>query len=513
MERKTAVIPCVISLLATLLLTGKTQAQLILNEANATGADQFVDVDTDKPYEGFDFGIAAYSGNDNSEIDPIQPGNPFPLDVNNNPNVTQTTLPNGWDRSQPTGWARIEGNGGDWMELVVTQDHTDLRGYTLYFENDEDFDFVTGENPDERGFIKFLHNKDFADLRAGTIITISEDDSVNEIRDQYSANPNFALFPPHDTGFDYDLSSDPSFDPFSGEDWHMHFHVDESRTDIGLPTEYFDAFSDAKVDNDEWTLYIFDATNTAAQAEAEDPQVGTVSDLTTGLVQGPIGESQPDWGQNTGAGGVNNQELLNLLADPADGTTSADFEDSDFSTFGRPNLYNVATEDTLDGAQDFSNLRDPVLSGTHDWTANGTADFGSSNNWVNARDGMIPAGGPAADWTARLANEAGGAQSRPSDFQHDSGLCECHGHQRHNDLGSPGGLDLGRQRRQPSRSDTRDGWGCSARGRPSRGGGSRSVCRRHRFRRRRDRCPSAEQRRNRTARCGAGSRRRLRSNR
>ncbi len=395
---------------ALLMLTHAAKAQLILNEANAVGADQFVDVDPEKPYEGFDFGIAAYSGNDNSETDPVQPGNPFPLDVNDNPSITQTTLPNGWDRSQPTGWARIEGNGGDWMELVVTQDHTDLRGYTLYFENDENFNFVIGENPDERGFIKFLNNKDFADLRAGTIITISEDASVNEIRDQYSANPNYALFPSHDTGFDYDLSSDPTFDPFQSDDWHVHFWVDESKTDNGLPTEYFAPFSDAKVDNDEWTLWIFDSTNTAAQAEAEDPSVSTISDLTTGLIQGPIGESQPDWGTNTGGGNVNNQELLSMNADPSDAATSADFEDVDFSTFGRPNLYNDTTEDTLDGVQDFSALRDPVLSGTHDWAATGTANFGTASNWVNARSGATPASGPAADWTGRLANDAGGAK-------------------------------------------------------------------------------------------------------
>ncbi len=393
-----------------LLLAHAAEAQLILNEANAVGADQFVDVDPEKPYEGFDFGIVTYSGNDNSETNPSDPGNPFPLDVNDNPSITQTTLPNGWDRSQPTGWARIEGNGGDWMELVVTQDHTDLRGYTLFFQNDEDFDFQIGENPDERGFIKFLNNKDFADLRAGTIITISEDASVNEIRDQYSANPNYALFPPHDTGFDYDLSSDPTFDPFQGDDWHVHFHVDESRTDNGLDTEYFAAFSDAKVDNDEWTLWIFDSTNTAAQAESEDPSVVTVSDLTTGLVQGPIGESQDDWGANTGGGNVNNQELLSMNADPSDAATSADFEDVDFSTFGRPNMYNDATEDTLDGVQDFSALRDPVLSGTHDWAAAGTSDFGAAGNWINARSGATPASGPAATWTGRLANDAGGAK-------------------------------------------------------------------------------------------------------
>ncbi len=294
---------------------GQSFAQLILNEANAVGAEEFLQTDDnfglEKPYEGYDFGVFAYSGNDNPVSDPVRPGNPFPLDLDSLTPGEQTTLPNGWDRSQPTGLARIQGNGGDWMELVVSQDHTDLRGYTLYWENDEDFDFLIGENGDERGFIKFTDNKAFANLRAGTILTLSEDGVVLELRDQFPDEVESPLGPPPHQVLNpdgsvstIDLSTDLSFDPFTGDDWHVHFHVDESLTDLGIATEYFEGFSDAKVDNDLWQMAIYDATNTAIQAEANDDGVAVISDLATGLIESIRGEA------NISGISVNNQEVF-----------------------------------------------------------------------------------------------------------------------------------------------------------------------------------------------------------
>jgi len=32
-------------------------------------------------------------------------------------------------------WGRVYGNGGDWFELVVVQDHLDLRGWQLVMED------------------------------------------------------------------------------------------------------------------------------------------------------------------------------------------------------------------------------------------------------------------------------------------------------------------------------------------------------------------------------------------
>lgn len=154
-------------------------AQLIVNEANAVSEQRFLETDIGKPYEGFDYGIVPYSGN--SQPTGSQ-GNPQPPDVDGSTVGNQTSLPNGWDHT--TGWARIQHNGGDWLELAVTQDHADLRGYTLLWANDES-DPVNGtsigDSPDERGFIKFSDDKAWADLRAGTIITLRDDSKITSV--------------------------------------------------------------------------------------------------------------------------------------------------------------------------------------------------------------------------------------------------------------------------------------------------------------------------------------------
>ncbi len=364
---------------AAALLSGSALGQVVLNEANAVGnTEPYTEIDPSKPYEGFDFGILPYSGNTNSPTAAVDPGNPF-SDVDAGTPGVQTTLPNGWDGT--TGWARILENGGDWIELVVTEDFADLRGYWLYWENDDDQDGIPAE-PNEFGYIHLSYDPAWNNLRAGTIITISEDPLRDEIRDRY---PDFIDLPSspitHDTGFDYDLTDNLTFDPIGvgtqtspevDPDWHMHFRVNEPITqNANMDTQYFLAGSNIKVDNDSWRQIIFDANNPG-------PMPG--GDLTTGQVQPPIGEDEFTWGLNTGGGGVGNQEVISLLADPVSGITAADYEDTDFSTFGRPNLYNLAgNENTLGGVQDFSALRGWVASvTTGDSNFDGIVDFGDA---------------------------------------------------------------------------------------------------------------------------------------
>ena len=344
--------------LALVMLTGNAFGQVILNEANAVGsAEPYTDTDVSKPYEGFDYGIVPYSGNTNPATAAVDPGNPF-SDVDAALPGVQSTLPNGWDGT--TGWARILNNGGDWIELVVTEDFADLRGYWLYWENDDDQDGNPAE-PNEWGFVRLSNDPAWNNLRAGTIITISEDPVRDEIRDRY---PEVLGDPPtspvtHDTGHDYDLSTDTTFDPIGvgtqlspevDADWHKHFWVNEPLTqNSNQDTQYFLAGSNIKVDNDDWRHIIFDPNNAGPTPNG---------DLSTGLVQEAIGEDEFSWGLNTGAGGVSNTEIISLNADPVSGLTAADYEDIDFSTFGRPNLYNTGgIETTLTGVQDFSGQR------------------------------------------------------------------------------------------------------------------------------------------------------------
>ncbi len=359
-----------------------THAQLIVNETNNVGqsaGNNLLQTDfPDKPYEGFDYGtVIPHSGNNNDPLNGDPPGNPYPADIDSAAG-TQTELPNGWTLAGGVGWGRIEGNGGDWIELVVTEDHADLRGYTLYWENNDTLTLPSpegiGHTADDRGAIKFTQDAVWSDLRAGSIITISELDSVDEISDGFTTGPAYSNI--HDTGHNYDLSTDTSYDPFAG-DWHMHFHLDESITNEGSATQYFESESDIKVDNDDWRMAIFDATNTTLTPEfVESNVLRPALDLTTGLVHGFIGEAAEGWD----SGGVNNEEATTLLADPVSGISNANYEDTDFSSFGSPNLYNANSESTLDGVQDFSALRDPVLA------SGGTPEDLNNDGFVDGLD-------------------------------------------------------------------------------------------------------------------------------
>ena len=387
---------------------GNAKAQLLLNEANAVGigTDSYIEADTAKPYEGYDYGVLPHSGNNEPPYS-ANPGdtlgNPFPADVDTGTAGNQTTLPNGW--TGMTGWARIKYNGGDWMELVVTEDHTDLRGWTLYWENNDN-NFGIGFTADDRGFIKMTNDPVWANLRAGTIITLSEDSYAYEIRDGYPLAPEFSY--EHDTGYAYDLRTNTGFDPFDGNnDWHIHFHVDEDYTDDGIATRWFEGYSDIKVDNDDWRMAIFDASNTTLADQVNQVASRDDLDLTTGLVGGFVGESAAGWG----GGGVNNQEVITYRGDPSGTSDVGDYEDVDFSTFGTPNLYNNSTETTLDGVQDFSGIRNPVIQNTHDWVGSGTANFGSTSSWEKADDNTTPTAGPNTLWTARLSNDTGVAKT------------------------------------------------------------------------------------------------------
>jgi hypothetical protein len=80
-----------------------------------------------------------------------------------------------------TFWGRILGNGGDWFELVVVQDHLDLRGWQAIVSDNAGALSTT---------LTFTTASILSDLRSGTVITISAD-----------------------------LASDVSYNPYSGDWW------------------------------------------------------------------------------------------------------------------------------------------------------------------------------------------------------------------------------------------------------------------------------------------------------
>lgn len=62
-------------------------------------------------------------------------------------------------------FGRIQGNGGDWFELVVITDHLDMRNWK--------FDIYNNGSLDET--LDLTDHSVWSDLRSGTIITVSED--------------------------------------------------------------------------------------------------------------------------------------------------------------------------------------------------------------------------------------------------------------------------------------------------------------------------------------------------
>jgi len=65
-----------------------------------------------------------------------------------------------------TYYGKIDGNGGDWIELIVTEDFLDIRGATLKIERSKGVPLFSG---------KFPHYIELAYLRRGTIITVSNE--------------------------------------------------------------------------------------------------------------------------------------------------------------------------------------------------------------------------------------------------------------------------------------------------------------------------------------------------
>ena len=68
-------------------------------------------------------------------------------------------------RASDSYFGRIEGNGGDWFELVVITDHLDMRNWK--------FDIYDNGTLDET--LDLTDHSIWSDLRSGTIITVAED--------------------------------------------------------------------------------------------------------------------------------------------------------------------------------------------------------------------------------------------------------------------------------------------------------------------------------------------------
>jgi hypothetical protein len=199
---------------------------------------------------------------------------PSPLILNEYNAVDPTKFLN--NLNTDTHFGRVAGNGGDWIELVVTQDHLDIRGWQLVMSN------RTGAADETVVLLDFTSDPIWADLRAGTIITVSED-----------------------------LADNVSYDPAS-DDWWINVQASSTGSGVYISPQDFD------VTNNDWQLTIKD-------------DVG----LTT---FGPAGEGV--WP----LAGVGGEEVFKLEEDPSPYITPInDYNDGTSSTFGSPNLFNAGS--------------------------------------------------------------------------------------------------------------------------------------------------------------------------
>jgi len=115
-----------------------------------------------------------------------------------------------------TYFGRVAGNGGDWLELVVIQDHLDLRGSAL------SIDEGTGAARSNTT-LTFTQSSLWSDLRSGTIITVAED-----------------------------VPDDPTYNPLGGDWW---INVQASNTASGQ----FITAHNFSVSNDDTQISVLDS--------------------------------------------------------------------------------------------------------------------------------------------------------------------------------------------------------------------------------------------------------------
>jgi hypothetical protein len=199
---------------------------------------------------------------------------------------------NGINPPTDTYFGRAASNGGDWIELVVVADHLDIRGWML--------DICEGVTCNDQ--LVFSNDTIWSDLRAGTIITVAEDEPT-------------------------DLTYNPG-----GGDWWINVQAHNGGTGTYISASNF------PVSHNDWNI--------------------TIRDDGSAHVFGPLGEHVPiTAGCSPPQDDLNSGEIFRLeqpptaLIDPCFLTLN-DWEDGVVSTFGEENQWNSGLASQL-----FNDLR------------------------------------------------------------------------------------------------------------------------------------------------------------
>jgi hypothetical protein len=241
-------------------------------------------------------------------------------------------------------FGRIQGNGGNWIELVVVKDHADIRGWQLCWAEPGDpiyddtgllqwdptgadqwygdYYNVNGSTV-KQGVVTFSDDVLWSDLRAGTIITIIEAESVTNA-----------------AGVECLSGTDTSLDLRNGDAWLHVSTLDEAAQPAPLLTSTSNITGDNPgefvVGNDAWELMIKDNLGRTAFV--------------------PVGEGVPNW---TG-GGCSSVEAMFVKASPHDVFDETYYDDTKWTTFGSSNVWDQGGD-----WQDFDNICATVLVEPH----------------------------------------------------------------------------------------------------------------------------------------------------
>lgn len=222
-------------------------------------------------------------------------------------------------------FGRVLGNQNNWIELVVTQDHLDIRGWKLRWAENLKFgtngtDLWYGDSNVNQGIITFSNDARWSNLRVGTILTVIEFKATGQTQ----------------LGYDDDFT----FDPCNG-DWWINVHTMANTGLISTVTNVAtDAAGNFSVGNDGWLMQV---VNAAGQV------------VTPSCGEGALGYA---------GGGVSSTEVCRLEGDPRMVTDTSMYDDADGSSFGRPNSWgdpvNLLCKNNQ--GQYFAEMRAPVLA-------------------------------------------------------------------------------------------------------------------------------------------------------
>lgn len=149
----------------------------------------------------------------------------------------------------------VDGNGGDWIELLVVEDHLDIRGWCIVMHDRHQVDWI----------LTFTDELLLEDLRAGTIITLAED-----------------------------LPEDAAYDPGSG-DWRFHLRVTADGVYV-RPTGAVSSTGGFEVTDKDWQARIVDSegwTRASGVGEGLNGLTGLGSDEAGQLAETPGADFRP----------------------------------------------------------------------------------------------------------------------------------------------------------------------------------------------------------------------------